>query len=188
MKKSIQLLMLVFAFSAITAYSCKEKEPTSLPTEKLNFSFSADHNALQVAFTAMINYGDVFLWDFGDGQTSNERNPVHIFTKGGTYDVKLTVTGKGETKEITKEVILGLSSFKLDFSFSVDHDALQVVFTAKIDYDVDFLWNFGDDQTSNVKNPVHVYAEYGSYDVTLTVSAKGETKEITKQVTLRLPN
>lgn len=30
-------------------------------------------------------------WDFGDGQTSNERNPVHTYAKAGTYTIKLTV-------------------------------------------------------------------------------------------------
>jgi PKD repeat protein len=102
MNKSVQLLIVVFAFSTMATFSCKEKEPTSEPTAKLNFFFSVADK--QVAFTAMINYGDTFLWNFGDGQTSNEKNPVHIYANAGTYDVKLSVTGKGTTKEITKTV------------------------------------------------------------------------------------
>jgi PKD repeat protein len=31
-----------------------------------------------------------FTWDFGDGTTSSEKNPLHIFASGGTYNVKLT--------------------------------------------------------------------------------------------------
>ena len=31
-------------------------------------------------------------WDFGDGETSTERNPTHEYEEAGTYDVKLTVT------------------------------------------------------------------------------------------------
>lgn len=34
----------------------------------------------------------LFLWDFGDGTTSNESNPTHIYTQNGTYNVKLKVT------------------------------------------------------------------------------------------------
>jgi len=111
MKQSFHLLIVVFVLSAITMFSCMEKEPVSEPTEKLNFFFSVVDK--QAAFTAMINYGDVFLWDFGDGQTSNEKNPVHIYADGGTYDVKLSVTGKGTTKEITKEVSLALSNLQM---------------------------------------------------------------------------
>jgi PKD repeat protein len=186
MYKPVRLFIVVFAICAIAAISCKEKDPTSDPTEKLNFFFSCDHNALQVAFTAMINHGDVFLWDFGDGNTDNERNPVHIYTKGGTYNVKLTVTGKGESKEFTKQVVLGLSFYKLDFSFAANQNNLQVVYTPKIDYEVDYLWDFGDGNTSKEKNPVYTYANGGTYSVKLTVAANGETKEITKQVAMGL--
>lgn len=43
--------------------------------------------------------GDIsqWRWDFGDGQTSSQRNPSHTYTKGGLYTVKLTVTGPGGT-------------------------------------------------------------------------------------------
>lgn len=34
-----------------------------------------------------------YLWDFGDGNTSTLRNPTHVYSTPGTYDVSLTVTG-----------------------------------------------------------------------------------------------
>jgi PKD repeat protein len=41
--------------------------------------------------------GDInrWSWDFGDGQTSQQRNPVHTYTKPGRYSVRLTVYGPG---------------------------------------------------------------------------------------------
>ncbi|MFS4492241.1 malectin domain-containing carbohydrate-binding protein [Maribacter sp. 2308TA10-17] len=36
-----------------------------------------------------------YLWDFGDGMTSTEADPEHIYTIPGTYDVLLTVTDDG---------------------------------------------------------------------------------------------
>ncbi|MCP4716881.1 MAG: PKD domain-containing protein, partial [Deltaproteobacteria bacterium] len=38
-----------------------------------------------------------WLWDFGDGERSNEQNPVHIYTKPGLYSVGLTAAGPGGT-------------------------------------------------------------------------------------------
>src|SRR5690606_39869418 len=44
---------------------------------------------------------DTYLWDFGDGNTSADQNPVHTFTAPGTYTVELTVTGPGGTDTAT---------------------------------------------------------------------------------------
>jgi PKD repeat protein len=50
-----------------------------------------------------------YLWEFGDGTTSTDQNPIHIFPNQGTYYVKLTILGindDGEccTKTITTRV------------------------------------------------------------------------------------
>ena len=36
--------------------------------------------------------GGTYEWDFGDGQTSTEFEPIHVYTEEGSYDIKLTVT------------------------------------------------------------------------------------------------
>lgn len=41
-------------------------------------------------FSNSVN-GEVFVWDFGDGNTSNQMNPTHIYENEGVYTVKLTV-------------------------------------------------------------------------------------------------
>ena len=47
-----------------------------------------------------------FLWDFGDGTTSNESNPTHFYTQNGTYNVKLKVTScAGEDSVIYNNLI-----------------------------------------------------------------------------------
>ena len=38
-------------------------------------------------------YIDTYLWNFGDGNTSNAENPVHIYEENGEYNVSLTVSG-----------------------------------------------------------------------------------------------
>ncbi|HPD47145.1 MAG TPA: PKD domain-containing protein [Anaerohalosphaeraceae bacterium] len=43
-----------------------------------------------------------WLWDFGDGKTSTERNPTHVYDKRGTYTVRLTVSGPGGSDTVTK--------------------------------------------------------------------------------------
>ncbi|PFO84623.1 MULTISPECIES: collagenase ColA [Bacillus cereus group] len=46
-----------------------------------------------------------YKWEFGDGQTSGEKNPSHVYTKEGTYTAKLTVTDdKGVSTSVTTSV------------------------------------------------------------------------------------
>jgi len=54
---------------------------------------------LEVTFTGSNSTDDVgvvsYAWDFGDGNSSTESNPVHTFASDGTYTVALTVTDSG---------------------------------------------------------------------------------------------
>ena len=49
-----------------------------------------------------------YLWDFGDGSTSNERNPTHAYATPGTYAVTLTIAREdGIRFTDTKQVVVG---------------------------------------------------------------------------------
>lgn len=47
---------------------------------------------VSVEFTNQSTGADTYLWDFGDGTTSAEANPVHEYTAYGKFDIKLTAT------------------------------------------------------------------------------------------------
>lgn len=62
---------------------------------------------LEVSFTTEVQGGTAasYTWDFGDGATSTEANPMHTFTTEGTYTVKLVVTGSdGSTASAEKTI------------------------------------------------------------------------------------
>ena len=85
---------------------------------------------LEVQFTSTpAGDYDTYLWDFGDGQTSNEQNPLHTYSvePGITehFTVSLTLSGLGGTITETKEnyiLVYSLDEFGLvsPSSFSVD--------------------------------------------------------------------
>jgi len=57
--------------------------------------------------------GSTFLWDFGDGQTSTDENPVHTYANSGTYTVTLTVQNSctgNDTKTRTNYITITLPS------------------------------------------------------------------------------
>jgi len=58
---------------------------------------------MNVGFTALVK-GNVseYLWDFGDGSTSTEIDPSHIYNSSGNFTVSLTVSGESGSKKIVK--------------------------------------------------------------------------------------
>ena len=65
----------------------------------------------QVAFTALTHSAVSWSWDFGDGKTSTEQNPVHVYTNGGYYEAVLTATDEsGNTSSDTVNLALSLTA------------------------------------------------------------------------------
>ena len=68
----------------------------------------------RVNFENESNNGLSFFWDFGDNQTDTVRNPVHIYTADGKYDVKLIADGGScGADTITKTAFITIDSSKL---------------------------------------------------------------------------
>jgi PKD repeat protein len=115
-----------------------------------------------------------YQWDFGDGSTSNEQNPSHMYTLRGMYTVKLTVTNQfGSSTEIKKDYITIGMGPKAEFAATPasGNVPLSVQFTDKSQGQVaTWQWDFGDGKRSSEKDPVHTYWTDGVYNVILTVS------------------
>ena len=115
-----------------------------------------------------------YLWDFGDGETSTEQNPIHVYAQDGNYDVWLTVTDDdyATDEEMTMTLVVDVDPVA-DFSASPisGTEPLPVELSdlsASYDMISSWLWDFGDGVTSTEQNPVHVFSE-GTYTVSLTV-------------------
>ncbi|WP_177764182.1 PKD domain-containing protein [Flavobacterium sp. I3-2] len=74
-----------------------------------NFEFN-NTSGTNFQFTNSSTNASNFQWNFGDGTTSNQQNPTHIFTVAGTYNVTLTVTSCGKTYTKAKEITISTLS------------------------------------------------------------------------------
>ncbi len=117
-------------------------------------------------------------WDFGDGETSGEQNPLHTYSSDGTYTVNLTIKDhdSDETFSIKREgYINAFNPPKANFTANVTSGEvpLTVNFTDNSSNSpTEWLWDFGDlgdDNTSTLQNPTHTYLSAGTYNVKLTV-------------------
>lgn len=73
--------------------------------------YNYSSNLLSVNFIDLtIGNPQAWLWNFGDGTTSNLQNPIHIYAQSGTYTVQLIMTNEGCSDTITKilDVVSGV--------------------------------------------------------------------------------
>lgn len=117
-----------------------------------------------------------WLWDFGNGNTSTQQNPIHLYTSPGTYTVTLTASyaGSCQAEEVkTDYVTIGGIPF---VSFAPDQTAgCETPFTVNFDNNsvgagLSYDWDFGDGATSTDTDPSHTYTANGVYTVTLTAT------------------
>ena len=163
------------------------------------FTFSPDEGTVGVGVRFMDRSSDPedraleYLWDFGDGVTSAEMNPLHTFDSSGTKSVRLTVTDdEGASDTITRGIMVYPNVRPTaDFSFSPDGGTIEdVVYFVdeSVDEDgsvVSWSWDFGDGDTSSRREPDHRFSDSGVHHVTLTVEDDdGNQDSVTLPVTV----
>ena len=120
--------------------------------------------------------GTTYKWDFGDGSTSTAKNPSYTYYDAGIYTIELTVTGPGGISSIPKTIEVFTSpraNFEVSPTYVFVNDEKVRFFNLSQEAD-NYLWEFGDGDTSRVKDPFHKYMEAGVYDITLwAYSANG---------------
>ncbi|MEO1653788.1 MAG: PKD domain-containing protein, partial [Bacteroidota bacterium] len=112
MSPFIKLSKWVLSFGLISLVACLDTNQIEFIALKSGFlpSRSLIQLGEPITFTQQSSQvAQNFMWDFGDGNTSTEPNPVHTYDSIGTYTVKL-VTSKadGISKDSTLQTILVL--------------------------------------------------------------------------------
>lgn len=101
----IYRILFVLILAVFFMSSCTEEEIR--PEFPLSAEIFHSVSKKQVAFTALTHSATSWLWDFGDGTTSDEKNPVHVYNEGGYYIATLTATDDAGAN-VTKEVKLAI--------------------------------------------------------------------------------
>jgi len=182
----------------------KPAKPAIRPIAKWNIKNGDKEAPATISFSDNSTDADSYEWDFGDAESadniSTEINPTHIFKTPGRYKIRVTVTNNssGLTNSfsdfitISAPVKLPIANFEIE-----NNNTLQpatVIFNNSSENANSYAWDFGDSNsgnqnTSTLENPQHIYEKAGTYKVVLAVLNKETSKEniIEKTVVVTKP-
>ena len=172
--------------------SDKEDKPNLINVKDVaecSAAFNADKTVgfapLEVSFTDLSTGNPTsWSWEFGDGGTSSEQNPTHVYQVEGIFTVKLTVSGSIScgTDVLTQTNLITVKSSTINAEFNANPTAgfapLPVQFNSlSTGVPSNFSWLFGDGGSSSEENPLYTYNTPGIYTVTLFASGTSADQE-----------
>ncbi len=123
-----------------------------------------------------------YQWDFGDGTGAEGKQVTKVFTRGGTYNVNLTVNDNSETTCNTDSVnsmitinTMPVADAGKDINLCLEHNQdYYISFNGSGSTDADgnaltYRWDFGDGSSDSGSSVTHVYQKRGEYVATLFV-------------------
>lgn len=118
-----------------------------------------------------------WFWDFGDPSSGADNfstlsNPSHTYRNFGTYDIKLIVTNpNGCIDSILRRRYVVITNPVANFSLTGASGCFPVQVNFRNNSTLgNYLWNFGDGNTSTAVNPTHTYQTPGNYLISLIVT------------------
>ncbi|HVY74100.1 MAG TPA: PKD domain-containing protein [Puia sp.] len=150
------------------------KELRVSPQVKAQFEIADGCAPYFASFNNTSLAGQQFFWDFGDGGTSTEVNPVHLYENTGQYTISLVVIDSGtcNIKDSTTRTIQVHDKPKAAFNTKPVPPEYNVptVFENQSSGGIHFTYYFGDGDSTDINNMdtvVHQYTETGTYNACL---------------------
>ncbi len=159
------------AYSSITVYNKPQAAFNAPVTSSCSAPLTVNFNDNSIGAAS-------YQWDFGDGNTSNQRNPSHTYTTTGLYTVTLIVTnanGCSDTLIMPDYIKIQpphASINNLPFSGCAPLTWTFSSTVTTVDPVVSYEWDFGDGNTSTAASPTHTFPA-GQYTIKLIVTTAG---------------
>jgi PKD repeat protein len=164
-------------------YICK-----TIEVKKQNCNLVADFYMVKDEATKKIQLFDIsqgnanqWNWTFGDGNTSDQRNPVYTYNEVKEYEIilKIQENSTGCFSEKSRTVRFGEIICKAEFNAIINPNSTSVKFenfskaATGTGIKTYYHWVFGDGGESSETAPTHAYLKDGFYDVILVLKNEG---------------
>jgi PKD repeat protein len=181
---------------AVITRTVKINQP---PVVAIDYSPKMPGVGTKITFTGIADDPDgsvkSVFFDFGDGETSDIRTPIHQFKSGGAKTITFSAKDDNDAVNSTSIDIYVNIPPQASFTFSPDNPNVGdfVTFDAGSSYDTEpgnlrYTWDFGDDTpplTKNTTTARHKFEEANIFTVSLKVTDEwGDESEAAKKVTV----
>jgi PKD repeat protein len=176
--------------SAMHVIICKAPSPACTLTAKFSINSLVqcitDNKFVFTDLTTGGNGALSYYWDFNDGTSSTEQNPVHVYGKPSDHDIALTVKdsygcSSGYLLQITVGPVPNLGFTVTPNTVDGHYFTFNNTSSVAAGW-LNYSWNFGDNTGSTLVTPSKLYAAPGIYNVTLNVAASGGCKDSLTQI------
>ena len=147
-------------------------------------AFAYNSDLLSANFTDLsTGHPTSWEWAFGDGNTSSQQNPQHLYSSAGTYTACVTATSICGSTQVCQDVTIICPTPEAGFEISIDELNITLTDTSQ-NAPSQWQWEFGDGNFSNIPSPSHTYDMPGQYIVCLTTSSSCGISQACKQIDL----
>ena len=136
---------------------------------------------------------DRWQWEFGDGTTSPEESPTHVFREPATYTVRLTASNEAGPSMASRQITIKggppKAMFVVEEPDKPKYVGRPVSFKGQSEGRITtWSWDFGDGQREDRdRNPTHTYNEAGTFKVVLALNGPFGNDEFSDFVKVSQP-
>jgi PKD repeat protein len=186
-------LKLLIALSSVIIFvglSCKKTDTATTTNNKpkADFTFTIKNQGVlpdTVSFSSTATNATSLSWNFDNATTSTIASPQTVYTKTGTYSVKLIASNQYGADSITKPINIKLNKPVAGFNFTTSNlEVLPVTLTTlntTTGSNVTYSWSFGNG-TSTQTTPTNNFTSGGIYNIKLVATNASGSDSLTKQI------
>ena len=187
-----------FTIKLITgsAFNCKDSIEKSViinPSPNLSFTVNDSNQCFNSNYFTFYNSSTLkggsiaYDWDFGDGNGDTTSNISHTYLTSDTFNVRMIGTSNlGCPDTVYQNIYVfpnPVASFSInDIDQCLNHNSFQLFNSSTISSGpITYLWDFDDNNTSIMNDPVHIYSAADSYNIKLVVTSNLNCLDSTTQ-------
>ncbi len=170
----MKTFLLIFLGALAMSSSCNKNDNTvsDKPVAKFSISGYEVPTPCTITFINTSSNTTSYLWNFGDGSISTQFNPTHSYASGGSYLLKLKVSGPGGADSVCKIVAIEAPppSNKSAFSYFQDKCIGSPVANP---LSTNPVWDFGSGPPIIDRDPIVQFLIAGDYTVKYSTMLSG---------------